>query len=118
MSELEYEVKHLTRIYIRKGGKANRQQQQARMLAFAQHAARLGARSMGQVGRGQVIDYWKTNSHLADTTLYSHWLAIAELFELAGKKASPSKPFTQNQREANVPINRGFGAAAERLTKE
>lgn len=102
MSELEHEVRQLTRIYIRKGGKANRQQQQARMLAFAHHAACLGARSMGQVGRGQVIDYWKAHSHLADATLYSHWLAIAELFTLAGKKVPPPRPFTHSQREGRA----------------
>ena len=102
MSELEYQVKDLTRTYIRKGGKANRQQQQARMLAFAQHAARLGARNMGQVGRGQVIDYWKANRHLADATLYSHWLAIAELFDLAGKKAPPPRPLTHSQSEGRA----------------
>lgn len=98
--KLELEVERLTRIYVRKGGKDNRKQQRARMLDFARHSARMGANSLGQVGHGHVIKYWKVNVGLADATLYNHWLAIRELFHLAGKPLEPPKPFTKEMTAA------------------
>src|SRR5574343_630073 len=48
--ELQNQVKELARGYVRKGGKDNRRQQLARMLAFAAHVEAAGASGMGQVG--------------------------------------------------------------------
>lgn len=86
------EVEQLTRGYVRKGGKDNRRQQRARMLAFAEFCALQGQNSLGQVGKAQVIAYWKAHRHLSDTTLYSHWRALAVLWELSGKPEEPPKP--------------------------
>ena len=99
MTSLEAEIMMLTRVYVRKGGKANRRQQQARMLEFARSASANGAKHLAQVGRGQVIAHWKTHSHLSDATLYAHWLAIRELFRLAGKQSEPPRPRTRAQCE-------------------
>lgn len=95
---LEREVEKLTNVYVRKGGKANRLQQRARMLEFARHAASKGATSMGQVGRGHVLSFWKDRVDLADATLYGYWLSIRELFQLAEKRGEPPKPFTEEMR--------------------
>ena len=92
MRDLEHEVWSLTHEYARKGGKGNRRQQRGRMLAFAAHAATLGAQSLGQVGRRHVISYWKTHRALAPTTAYHHWLALCELWRLAGKTDEPPRP--------------------------
>lgn len=86
------EVEQLTRAYVRKGGKDNRRQQRSRMLAFAEHCAGLGQNSLGQVGKAQVIAYWKAHRHLSDTTLYSHWRALVTLWELSEKPGQPPKP--------------------------
>ena len=96
---LEQEVEKLTSIYVRKGGKENRLQQRARMLEFARHSAEKGATNLAQVGRGHVTTFWKGRTHLADTTLYSYWLSICELFRLAGKRGEPPKPFLKAERE-------------------
>lgn len=85
-------VEKLSNEYSRKGGKDNRRQQRARMIAFASHAQALGAREMGQVGGTHVVRYWKAHRGLSDATLYSHWLAIRELWNLAGKAGEPPKP--------------------------
>jgi len=93
---LYLDVKQLTHSYVRKGGKCNRNQQRKRMLSFAKHVENLGAKSMGQVGRRHVILYWKANRDLSSSTLYNHWLAIRELWALAGKIGDPPKPNTEN----------------------
>ena len=86
------EVEQLTRSYVRKGGKDNRKQQRNRMIVFAEFAATKGANSIGQVGTGHVVDYWKSHRELAPTTAYSHWLAIKALWRLAGKPGEPPRP--------------------------
>lgn len=99
---LEQEIEKLTNAYVRKGGKGNRLQQRARMLEFAKHSAAEGANSMGQVGRGHVISFWKRRETLADATLYNYFLAIRELFRLAGKPGEPPQPRLRAERAAKA----------------
>lgn len=87
------EVRKITHSYARKGGKKNRHQQVQRMLKFAEFCASEGANSLGQVGSRHVINYWRSNRDLSDSTLYNHWLAIRTLWELAGKAKEPPPPF-------------------------
>lgn len=97
------QVEALARGYVRKGGKDNRRQQAARMMAFAAHCEGLGASEMGQVGGKYVVSYWKAlraSSGLADATLYSHWLAIRELWLLSGKTGEPPRPFKTGEQPA------------------
>jgi len=93
MYPLEVEVRRLTLPYARKGSKANRAIQRSRMLAFAQFAAgQMGARQLGQVGQRHVNAFWATTvAQRAERTRYFYWLAITELFELAGKQV-PKRP--------------------------
>jgi hypothetical protein len=87
------EVERLADSYVSQGGKANRKKQRSRMVAFAKHCAAMGEFHLGQAGNRHVIDYWKMNRSLSDATLYHHFLAIRELWYLAGKKGEPPKPF-------------------------
>ena len=101
--KLQQQVQTLARAYVRKGGKDNRRQQAARMMAFAAHAEGLGASEMGQVGGKHVVSYWKAlraSGGLADSTLYSHWLAIRELWRLAGKPGEPPRPLKTEEQQA------------------
>lgn len=86
------EVEFLTRQYVRKGGKDNRRQQRNRMLAFAEHCAKQGQNSLGQIGRAHVISYWKATQNLSNATRYSHWRALVTLWQLAGKPGEPPRP--------------------------
>ena len=86
------EVETLSHTFVRKGGKDNRRQQRARMVRFAEFVASLGAGSLAQVGQRHVIAYWKVHRSLAPVTAYAHWLAIRELWRLAGKSGDPPKP--------------------------
>jgi len=93
---LHYQIQKLAHTYTRKGGKDNRRQQVSRMLAFASHVEEEGINEIGQVGAKQVVSYWRSlraSGGLADSTLYSHWLAIRKLWELAGKPDEPPQPF-------------------------
>jgi hypothetical protein len=91
---LQQQVQALAHAYVRKGGKDNRRQQAARMAAFAEHAMALGARDIGQVGGKHVVSYWRAlrTAGLGDRTQYAHWLAIRELWRLAGKTGEPPRP--------------------------
>lgn len=91
---LQQQVEALAHSYTRKGGKDNRRQQAARMVAFAAHAEGLGATDIGQLGSKQVVDYWRSlrAQGLSERTQYAHWLALRELWRLAGKPGEPPKP--------------------------
>ena len=90
--KLLQEVENLSRGYVRKGGKDNRRQQRARMLALADFCVKEGANSLAQIGAGHVIRYWRTTRHLSDATRYNHWRAFCVLWVLCGKSAEPPKP--------------------------
>ena len=92
MTILKDEVLLLTRNYVRSGGKDNRRQQLKRILAFTMFCRDNGAARLGQIGQKHVMSYYRHNKHLSNPTLYNHFLAIAKLFELAGKK-KPPRPF-------------------------
>ena len=104
--KLRRQVEQLAHAYKSKGGKDNRRQQTARMMAFATHAEGLGAFEIGKVGGRHVVSYWRAlraSGGLADSTLYSHWLAIRELWQLAGKVGEPPKPFkTEKMSEGSA----------------
>jgi len=100
---LRSQVERIAHGYTRKGGKDNRRQQAARMMAFASHAEALGAHEMQQVGGKHVVSYWRAlraSGGLADSTLYSHWLAIRQLWHLAGKPGEPPRPFKAEEQPA------------------
>lgn len=99
MKNLHEEVYALSHAYVSKGGKRNRNQQRKRMLAFAKFAQSKGIKAPGQLGRKQVIQYWRVNSDLSDATLYSHWLAMCELWRLLGKPENPPKPWYKKDEE-------------------
>jgi hypothetical protein len=90
------EVEQLADSYVCHGGKANRRKQRGRMVSFAKHCADMGEFHLAQVGNRHVIAYWKDNRNLSDVTLYHHFLAIRELWQLSGKKGEPAKPFTKD----------------------
>ena len=90
--KLLQEVENLTRGYVRKGGKDNRRQQRARMLAFAVFCAGEGVHSLAQAGAAHVIRYWRATRHLSNATRYNHWRALCVLWVLCGKSVEPPQP--------------------------
>lgn len=86
------QVRVLVRGYTRKGGKDNRRQQAARMIAFAHFCESMGVSEVRQVGARHVIRYWRQCRHLSIPTLYNHHRALCLLWGLAGLPAVPPKP--------------------------
>ena len=100
--KLQQQVQTLAHGYTRKGGKDNRRQQTARMLAFAAHAEAAGAHEIGQVGGRTVIAYFKAlrAANRAYATQMDHWRAIRELWQLWGKPGEPPRPFKAGEQPA------------------
>ena len=97
------QVEQATHAWAAKGHKANRARQRRMMYRFASHAEALGAHEIAQIGGRHVVDYWRAlraSGGLADSTLYSHWLAIRELGGLAGKPGEPPRPFKTEKQPA------------------
>lgn len=92
MGRLVEQVQTLARGYVRKGGKMNRKQQAARMVAFASHCEGLGAVEMGQVGANHVLSYYRATTSLSASTRYNHYRALVALWKLAGKAGLPPEP--------------------------
>ena len=92
MGRLVEQVQTLARGYVRKGGKMNRKQQAARMVAFASHCEGLGAVEMGQVGANHVLSYYRATTSLSASTRYNHYRALVTLWQLAGKAGLPPEP--------------------------
>ncbi|WP_368639719.1 hypothetical protein ABRZ04_12920 [Castellaniella ginsengisoli] len=94
MGRLVFQVQALVRGYIRKGGKSNRRQQAARMVAFARFCEQQGAADIHGVGARHAIRYWRQHRDLAPATLYNHYRAFCVLWELSGKAGKPPEPIT------------------------
>ena len=92
MGRLVEQVQALARGYVRKGGKTNRKQQAARMMAFAAHCEGLGASEMGQVGSNHVLSYYRSTAALSASTRYNHYRSLVILWQLAGKAGLPPEP--------------------------
>ena len=90
---LTREIRTLTHDFVRHGGKTNRRKQRERMLAFGAFAASsMGARAMQEVGKKHVIAFYRTHRDQAGRTKYAYFLAIRELWKLAGKPSEPPSP--------------------------
>ncbi len=92
MGRLVFQVQALAQGYVRKGGKTNRRQQAARMVAFARFCELQGATEISGVGARHAIRYWRRHRDLSPATLYNHHRALCVLWELAGKAGKPPAP--------------------------
>jgi len=103
-----HQVIKLTNGYSRTGGSHNRAQQRKRMLAFAKFVTRKGRNSLGEVGDPQVNNYWRNNRSLADSTLYNHWRALCELWQLSGKLGGPPEPWYKTEKYREMSTRRSL----------
>lgn len=106
------DVESVIHAYVRKGGKDNRRQQARRMLSFASHCQNLGVRHAGEVGRRHVIEYWKSLrvDALSERTIYSHYLALRELWKLLRRLDLPPMPKHMIEADAARGTSKGSDA--------
>ncbi len=88
------DIEILAKRYKNHGGKKNRKQQVRKIRRVFAHAKiNSGTRSIYELGKKQIIDFYKQNRHLSDPTLYSYWLAVCELYRWLGRPGEPPPPF-------------------------
>lgn len=87
------QVRRLAHGYVRHGSKANRRQQVSRMVAVVEWiASRERLTGLDQIGKRQVIDFWKAHRTMADSTAYAYWLALRELWGFLNRNGEPPRP--------------------------
>ena len=79
--------------YDRQGGKNNRRQQLKRAASVCDWVQRnCQVHHLGQLGGRHIVQFWKAHANLADSTKYSYWLALRQLWRCAGKAGDPPRP--------------------------
>lgn len=77
----------------RRGGKGNRRLQKQRLSVFVSYcASKWGLKSLGQLGRKHVENFFISRWDLSDKTKSHYWYAIRVLWVLLGKADLPPKP--------------------------
>ena len=77
----------------RRGGKGNRRLQKQRLSVFVSYcASKWGLKSLGQLGRKHVEQFFVSRWDLSPKTKQHYWYAIRVLWVLLGKVDLPPKP--------------------------
>ncbi|WIM05688.1 MAG: hypothetical protein OHM77_00010 [Candidatus Nitricoxidivorans perseverans] len=90
------QVRRRAHVYVAHGGKTNRRQQVDRLVIMVDWMqAQFGLTGLAQIGKRQVIAYWKAHRDLAPTTAYAYWLALKVLWSWLGRAEDPPVPFAK-----------------------
>ena len=90
MPTLAEQVRRRAHVYVAHGGKTNRRQQVDRlviMVSWMQAEFRLTG--IEQIGKRQVIAYWKAHRDMAPSTAYACWLALRVLWGWLRRAVEP-----------------------------
>jgi hypothetical protein len=74
--------------YARKGSKAARRKQIARIEALAEWCKK----PLEQIGKRDIHEYWRVNEALSVDTKRDHFYAFKTLWEILGRDADPPYP--------------------------
>ena len=93
---VEQQIKMRSHTYLRHGGKQNRRQQIAR-LKFACNwiATTHKINRLEQIGKRQIVDFYRNHRHLKQTTLNGYYYAFITLWEWLEKPGKPPEPYAQ-----------------------
>ena len=96
MPTLADQVRRRAHVYVAHGGKTNRRQQVDRLVIVVDWMqAQFQLTGLAQVGKRQVIDYWKAHRDMAPATAYAYWLALKVLWSWLGRAEDPPIPFAK-----------------------
>ncbi len=97
MPTLVKQVKQLSHSYVRKGGKTNRNQQIRRLIFVVSWIGEYYPRinQLEQIGKKQIIQFWKNHRDFANSTAYGYWLSIKLLWSFLNRPSVPPKPHTK-----------------------
>lgn len=87
------QIRQLSHKYVRHGGKRNRRQQVRRLTSACDWIAKNhGINRIEQIGKRQVIDFYRNHRHLAQGTIMGYYYAFRELWEWLGRPGIPPEP--------------------------
>lgn len=94
---MEHELNRELHLYLRTGGKKNHRNQAEKMKCFCRDIQKQNSKikSLGQIGRKQVSEFWRRKEGLALTTKTAYYYAICYIWcDILGR---PSKPPHYNE---------------------
>lgn len=92
--EMHQTVNHLLHAYKRTGAKSYRRKQVKRLMFMLNNIIQHEKNptlQLHQLGRKQIIGFWRRHQHLSESTKNEYWRIVEILFECLGK-APPPKP--------------------------
>ncbi len=96
MPTLADQVRRRAHVYVAHGGKTNRRQQVDRLVIVVDWMqAQFGLTGLAQIGKRQVIAYWKAHREMAPATAYAYWLALKVLWGWLGRAEDPPIPYAK-----------------------
>lgn len=92
MPTLAEQVRRQAHVYVAHGGKTNRRQQVDRLVIVVDWMqAQFQLTGLAQIGKRQVIAYWKAHRDMAPATAYAYWLALKVLWQWLGRTEDPPR---------------------------
>ena len=102
MPTLADQIRPWSHGYLRHGGKRNRRQQVRRLLAFLNWVeSRERLTGLDQLGKRQIVNFWKAHRSLSQRTQYGYWLALRELWRWLERSGEPPRPFVPSEPKSN-----------------
>jgi len=93
MPTLADQVRRRAHVYVAHGGKSNRRQQVDRLVILVNWMqANFRVTGLEQIGKRQVIGFWKAHRDMAPATAYAYWLAMKVLWQRLGRAEDPPSP--------------------------
>ena len=92
--EMHQTVNHLLHAYKRTGAKSYRRKQVKRLMFMLNNIIQHEKNptlQLHQLGRKQIIGFWRRHDHFSEATKNEYWRIVEILFERLGK-VSPPKP--------------------------
>ena len=101
MPTLAEQVRRRAHVYVAHGGKTNRRQQVDRLVIMVSWMqAEFSLTGIEQIGKRQVIAYWKSRRDMSQSTAYAYWLALKVLWGWMGRTTEPPAPWSSVMRIA------------------
>lgn len=92
---MEHELNRELHLYLRTGGKKNRRNQAEKMKYFCKDVQKNNPqiKSLGQIGRRQVSEFWIRHNHLSASTQMAYYYAVRYIWnEILDRLSNPPQP--------------------------
>lgn len=98
-TSVEAQLRQAAHRYVRHGGKKNRRQQIQRLVNACEWiAVHHRISRIEQIGKRQIIDFYRHHRQLAPATLMGYFYAFAELWRWLDRPGEPPRPHIDGQK--------------------